>query len=249
MTSSLNLWLIVAVSFCAFVIGLSKGGLGGAAATLITPTLALVMSAQEAVGIALPMLIIGDWFALWAHWRGWDRRVVFRLLPGSIVGIIVGSVLLGSLPPLTIRHGIGLFALAFCIYKVVAPHLRQELTHTEARPWYAPLFGGAAGVASALANAGGPIADAYVLTQQLPPMTFIATEVLYFTVINALKIPFYLSTGALRPASFLQIAWAIPLVPLGVVAGKHLIQRVDMRVFEWIILGLLVVAAGVLLTR
>lgn len=249
MTSSLNIGLILAVSFCAFVIGLSKGGLGGAAATLITPTLALVMSAPNAVGIALPMLIIGDWFALWAHWRCWDRRVVMRLLPGSIVGIIVGSALLGTLSPLTIRHGIGLFALGFCIYKVVAPRLRQEMTHTEARLWYAPLFGGAAGIASALANAGGPIADTYVLTQHLPPTTFIATEVLYFTLVNAMKIPFFLSTGALRPELFVQVAWAIPLVPLGVLAGKQLVRRVDMRAFEWIVLGLLVVAAGVLLTR
>ncbi len=127
--------------------------------------------------------------------------------------------------------------------------MRQGLTQAEVQPWHAPLFGGAAGIASALANAGGPIADAYVLTQRLPPLTFIGTEVLYFTVVNALKIPFFLSTGALQPELFIRVAWAIPLVPLGVVAGKFLVRRIDMRMFEWVILTLLTIAAVFLLTR
>ncbi len=249
MIASNNLWLLLAVAMAAFVVGLSKGGLGGTAVTLVTPLLAMVMPAPDAVGVALPLLIIGDFFALWAHWRGWDRQVVLRLLPGTILGIVVGSALLGTLPSITIRHIIGIFALVFIPYKLIARRMRQDLLHTEMRPWYGPVFGSGAGVASAIGNAGGPIADAYLLMQRLSPATFIGTAALYFTLVNAMKIPGFLLADVLHPIAFLQVAWAIPFIPLGVWVGKQMIKRIDLSAFELVILGLLSIAAVLLLTR
>jgi uncharacterized protein len=171
------------------------------------------------------------------------------MLPGTIVGVVVGSLLLGTLPALTIRHGIGIFALVFVLYKLWGRRMRQNLMHTEARPWYGPLFGSGAGMASAIANAGGPIADAYLLMRRLSPGAFIGTAALYFTLVNTMKIPGFLAAGVLRPTTFLQVAWAIPFVPLGVWTGKQMITRVDIQAFETIILLLLAVAAGFLLFR
>src|SRR5438876_10579781 len=107
-----SLWLL-AVATGAFVIGLSKGGLGGTAVTLVTPLLALVMPAPTAVGVVLPLLLIGDMFALWAYWKCWSSPVIISLLPGTVVGIVVGSWLLATLPAVIISRIIGIFALSF----------------------------------------------------------------------------------------------------------------------------------------
>ncbi len=243
-------FLIIAVSLSAFLIGLAKGGLGGTPVILITPMLALVMPAPDAIGLALPLLMTGDVFALWAYWNGWDRRVILRMLPGTVLGIVVGLALLRSLPPVTLQHAIGVFVLAFCVYKVFGQRLRQNLADSETRIWWhGPLFGGGAGLGAALANAGGPIADAYMLMQRMSPATFIGTGALYFALVNLIKLPGFISSGVLRPIAFLQIAWAIPLVPLGVWTGRRIISRLDIRAFEKLILLLLTIAGVFLLVR
>ena len=245
-----NLLLIVAVALSAFLIGLSKGGLGGTPVILITPMLALVMPAADAIGLALPLLMTGDVFALWFYWNGWDRRVILRMLPGTILGIFIGLRLLQALPPVTLQHAIGVFVLLFCVYKVFGQRFRQNLAHTDDRIWWhGPLFGGGSGLGAALANAGGPIADVYMLMQQMSPATFIGTGALYFALVNLMKLPGFISSGVLRPSAFLQIAWAIPLVPLGVWTGRRFIRRLDMRAFEKLILFLLTVAGVFLLVR
>jgi uncharacterized membrane protein YfcA len=49
------------IALISFLIGLSKGGLGGPVlGAMIAPLLSQVMPVQQAVGITLPMLLTGD---------------------------------------------------------------------------------------------------------------------------------------------------------------------------------------------
>ncbi len=54
--------LILAVT--ALYVGLVKGGLGPVGGALIVPLLSTQMSVAGAVALTLPLLIVGDWFAL-----------------------------------------------------------------------------------------------------------------------------------------------------------------------------------------
>jgi uncharacterized membrane protein YfcA len=139
--------------------------------------------------------------------------------------------------------------LLFCLYKVVEPRLRQNLAQAQSdtQLWHGSLFGGGAGVASTLANAGGPIASVYLLMEHLTPTAFIGTSALYFALVNVMKIPNLLQTGVLQPVWFVQTAWAIPLVIVGVWTGKWLINRLDVRAFERVILVLLSITGVFLL--
>jgi uncharacterized membrane protein YfcA len=251
MNTSSSYLLILAVAISAFVIGLSKGGLGGTVVSLVTPTLALIanMPAGEAVAYALPLLLVGDVFALRTYWGRWDRDVIIKMMPGTIVGIIIGAQLLSSLSPVTIRHGIGIMVLVYCLYKVIEPRIRQNLAQAQndTRIWQGSLFGGGAGVASTLANAGGPIASVYLLMERLTPTAFIGTSALYFALVNVMKIPNLLQAGMLQPIWFVQTAWAIPLVIAGVWTGKWLINRLDVVAFERVILVLLSITGFFLL--
>ena len=99
--------VFVALAVGAFLIGLSKGGLGGAIGALVTPLLALVMPVPIALGLALPMLLIGDCFALYAHWDGWDKRIVWAILPSTVVGVVIAGLLLDVLTPALLHVGWG----------------------------------------------------------------------------------------------------------------------------------------------
>jgi uncharacterized membrane protein YfcA len=53
----------------AFLIGLSKGGLGGMLGGLAVPVMAHVMTTREVIGLVLPLLMFADIFAVALHWK------------------------------------------------------------------------------------------------------------------------------------------------------------------------------------
>lgn len=79
------LWVIVA----AFLVGFSKTGISGFT-MLVIPILATVFGGKDSTGIMLPMLIIGDIFAVFYYQRHAKWKDIVRLLPWAFVGILAG---------------------------------------------------------------------------------------------------------------------------------------------------------------
>jgi uncharacterized membrane protein YfcA len=246
MSSIIFVYIVIAV--CAFLIGLSKGGLGGALGTIVTPLLALVMPAPVAVGLALPMLIAGDVFALYAHWGGWDRQVILAVLPPAIVGVIIGSLVISSLSSITLQHGLGIVVLLYILYKLSEKRLVKPGT-PRAQRWQAPVLGSLTGFTSAVANAGGPSFTIYLLSLRLMPSVFVGTSVLNFALLNLIKLPAYLSAHILSAETIVAVAWTLPLIPFGVWTGVLLDKIIDRVTFERLILIFLAITGFLLLTK
>lgn len=227
--------------------GLSKGGLGGTLGGLITPLLALFLPANVVVGLMLPVLMLGDLFAISMYWRKWDRHHSLLLLLGSLFGVTAGTYFLNRLSPEALRHGLGLIVLIFSLYRWLEPRLLKQLTY-QPRPWHGVLAGSVAGFTSTLAHAGGPPVTIYLLTQQLAPAAFVATSALFFTVLNWIKVPSYFFSGMFQWELQLRLAWLLPLVPLGTWLGRHLVQRINRRWFDRMV-SFFLLLSGLLLLR
>ncbi|MEP7286888.1 MAG: sulfite exporter TauE/SafE family protein [Chloroflexota bacterium] len=246
MNKIIVVYLVIAAA--AFLTGLSKGGLGGALGSLVTPLLALIVPATVAIGLSLPILLVGDVCALYAHWGGWDRRIIITMLPSTIIGVIIGALVIGNLSPVTLQHGLGIVALLYTLYKVWERRSANAKTVT-LPPWQTHMLGTVTGLASTVANAGGPSFTIYLLSLRVVPSVFVGTSVLYFALLNAIKIPAYASAHILQPDMFLVVAWSIPLIPLGVWSGILLDRHLDMKTFETLILVLLAVTGVILLLK
>src|SRR5215212_11870815 len=105
----------VIIAMLGLMIGFAKGGFSGLGA-LLTPILALVLPVASAVGVLLPMLIVGDIFAVYMYWKEWDLDLVRRMLPAGILGAIAGTFLLAWLPPDGLRVILGVFVLVLVAY-------------------------------------------------------------------------------------------------------------------------------------
>jgi uncharacterized protein len=230
------------------LIGLSKGGLGGALGTLATPLMALVMPAEQVIGLILPLLMITDVFAVFSHWQRWDRRLVLLLIPGSLVGVTAGTYLITAVSGEALRTGLGVIVLFFVVYKVFEKRILGSLTY---RPhnWHGVLTGTVAGFSSAMAHTGGPPVTIYLLMQDITPRMFIATSALYFMILNWIKLPYYIFADILHPEQLLQVVWLLPLIPVTVWVGKWAVVRVDRLLFERIIIALLAFSALLLIVR
>lgn len=233
-------------AFVIFLIGLSKGGLGGAAGAAATPLMALVLPVDQVLGLMLPLLMMADVFAVASHWRKWDNRLLLLLIPSSLVGITLGTALLTTISDEALRKGLAVIVILFVLYKLFEGRIQRALTYRP-RSWHGMLTGAIAGFTSTLAHTGGPPVAIYLLMQRLAPRTFVATNAVYFAVINWLKVPYYAYAGVFHMEQLVRVIWLLPLIPLSVLLGRWITVRVDRVTFERIIIALLAGSAVLLL--
>jgi uncharacterized protein len=230
-------YVAVVIAILGFMIGFAKGGFNGLGA-LLTPILALVLPVASAVGVLLPMLMVGDVFAVTMYWKEWDLDLVKRMLPAGIIGALAGTFLLSSVPPDGLRLILGLFVLGLVAYKFLSD--RIQAMRYESRPWHAPAAGFLAGVASGMFNSGGPPFNSYLLFQNLKARPFIATTAIYFALLNLIKVPGFLYTGVLNLPLLFSLWWVFPFIPVGIWVARRTLTHLSPTAFEWIIIVLLI---------
>ena len=245
MTSNSTVVLSMVI-FVTFLISLSKGGLGGMMGALATPMLAVVMPANQVLGLLLPILLLADVFAVALHWRKWNGRLVWLLTPGAVIGVTLGTFFIANAPTNVLKLGLGVITLVFVFYKLVEKRLLASLKYEE-RSWHGWLAGTTGGFASSLAHSGGPPISIYLMLQEVTPSMFNGTSVLFFAILNWIKVPYYLYIHLFDFQRLWQIAWIAPIVPLGVWVGRWIGNKISKEVFDGIIVALLALTALLLI--
>lgn len=233
-------------SLVIFLIGISKGGLGGAAGAVATPLMALVMPVDQVLGLMLPMLMMADVFAVTSQWQRWDNKLLLLLVPASLIGITAGTALLTTISSDALRQGLAVIIILFVLYKIFEERIQKAVTY-QPKGWHGMLTGILAGFTSTLAHTGGPPVAIYLLMQRVEPRVFVATSAVYFAIINWLKVPYYIYAGVMDLNQLRQVIWLLPLIPVSVWVGRWLATRIDKKTFEKVIMVLLVVSAVLLL--
>lgn len=245
--SSPLFWLlgIIGVIFT----GISKSGFAGGAGVLAVPLLALVIPPADAVVLVLPLLLLMDVQTITRHRRNLDRAQLLALLPAALLGVGLGSALLGVMPAAALQWLLGLISIAFAGLQWRA--LRRQpavVPETVSAPQRGPamLAGVVAGTTSTLIHAGGPPLNMYLARCQLPKARWIGTAAVFFFSVNVVKVPAYAVLGLWRPDLLLLAALLIPAGWLGVHLGHRIQQRLSERQFVQVVLVALA-GTGVLL--
>jgi uncharacterized membrane protein YfcA len=239
--------IFIATAILAVLItGISKGGFGGLGLFAV-PILSLSISPVQAAGILLPILIVMDWVSVWAYRKHWDKRLLCLMLPGAIVGIAIGGLLADHVSEGFVRLCVGLIAAIFPIYAVLGGRLRTGADWLKGNRPMAWLSGAVAGFTSFVAHAGGPPFQAYALPQGLDKRIFAGTSVMFFFVVNAVKLVPYALLGQFDRTNLTISAALIPLAPIGVLLGVWLLKRIDQAVFYKIMYALIFVTGVKLL--
>lgn len=230
----------------ALLIGFSKGGLGGTLGGLATPLMALVMPANQAIGLLLPILMVADVFAVASHWKRWDWRLIILMMPGAVIGVTIGTFFITNAPTETLKMALGIIVLLFALYKILEARLFNALTY-EAKDWHGVFAGTVAGFSSALAHTGGPPVSIYLLMRRVPTYIFNSTSALFFAILNWVKVPYYVYAQLFDFQQMRSLIWLLPLLPLGVWGGKWAADKISQEVFERVIVALLALTALLLI--
>jgi uncharacterized membrane protein YfcA len=217
----------------AFFVGIAKTGVPGLGILVVPMMVLAVGDARASAGWLLPVLCMADVFAV-LYWRRHAAASrLFSLAPWVLAGLIGGALAL-SLPESTIRVIVGTI-----VTLMLLAYLRRRyrpLDDIDAVP--AAPYGIAAGFATTVANAAGPVMNLYLLSKRLPKEEFVATGAWFFFVINLTKVPVYIWHGLFSARSLAFDAMMFPPVLAGALAGRWLIHRIPAKLFEVLVVAL-----------
>jgi uncharacterized membrane protein YfcA len=234
-------WAMVLTA--SVLIGITKTGIPGLGMLAII-VLAGAVPARLSTGLVLPVLIVGDIFAVAYYRRHAVWKHLLPLLPWAIVGIVPGYLILGRLSDAQFRPIIGGMALVLIVLQHLHRRTNQRTLPFMETKWFAAVVGILAGMVTMMANAAGPIMTVYLLSMRLPKHEFVGTGAWYYLIVNCIKIPFSANLGLINAESLKIDAAMCPMIVVGALLGILILKRLPQKQF-CLIAELLAAAASI----
>ncbi len=248
-------WYFFCISAAMLITGISKAGFGGGVGILAIPLMTLVMKPAEMIGIMALVLVATDVLAN-PHFIGeYDWGLLRWLLPGAVVGVAFGSIILFQLkamPPQRVDRVLKIMIGSICLAMVALQAARLVGFHIPTLPphpissFIISLIGG---IASTLSHAAGPIIAVYLLEARVEKRVFVGTSLFYALLINPIKVPTYLWLGYINPATLRNSIWFLPLLPIGTLTGAWMNRHLKPTLFTVIMYVAAAGTAGYMVTK
>ncbi len=234
---NLEAWQLALAILGALLVGLSKTGIAGLG-MLFVVMFANVIPAKESSGFVLPLLIFGDVVAVWAYRLHARWAHVWRLMPWTAGGVVIGYVAMGRIDDRQARVLIGAIILVMVSVQVWRRSRAKADDVVEQGAWFAPTIGVLAGFTTLIANAAGPLMAIYLLAMRLPKMEYVGTAAVFFLLLNLFKVPFMVDLGLITTGSFGFNLMLAPVVFIGAMLGRRLLPLINQKLFENLALGM-----------
>ena len=239
------LWICAVLG--ALMIGVSKAGITGLSILSVALFAHVFPSSKQASGLILPLLIFGDLVAVLSYRTHTQWRYLWKLMPWTAGGVVLGYLALGHISDRTARVMIGVIIVCLCALGYWRRYFGARSEESERWHWaLAAALGVTAGFITLVANAAGPLMALYLVAMRLPKMQFVGTAAVFFMALNLFKVPFMVDLGLITAQSFEFNLMLAPAVLLGAFAGRWALIRINQQLFENLVLALSAIA-GVLL--
>ncbi len=226
------------VLLAAVIAGLARGFSGFGGALIFIPLAGAATSAQMASGL----LLVIDWVMtlgmLPEGWRRANRRDVFTMLAGAIIGVPAGAAMLSLMPSVTLRWIIS--AVVVCLLVFLISGWRY---HGRPKTWLTVGVGAIAGLFGGAAQMSGPPIVAYWLGGAIERNTVRANLILYFALASVLSATSYIIGGILTLDVLLIALIAGPVYGIGLFFGSRMFGIASETTFRRICFVLIGAAA------
>jgi len=213
--------------------------MGFGSAVIAAPVLAMRMP----LPMVVPLLSLLDLVAALINTRQLSKNIetkeLFLLAPLMASGSSVGIYLLVSATPTRLMLGLGLFVIAYSLYRLLAPAGPYRIS----RAWVL-LFGLIGGLFSGMFGSGGFIFSIYLSHRLSEKDTVRATMTAMTGISTLFRTLVFLAIGTYANPRLLVLAvFGLPAAALGIYCGHHLTLRISTTQFLRI-LCLMLLATG-----
>jgi len=167
----------------------------------------------------------------------WDE--IRLLIPASIIGMLIGAVLLVRLPHEPLLAGLGLFVMFFGVRYVFNVHSEDQVSK-----WWSLPTGLSGGMIGAMFGTGGPPYVVYLAHRLHDKTQLRGTLSGLFMLEGALRIVVFLIMGLLlHPDLLWSLLLALPVMALGLYLGNHVHLGISRRA-QLVLIGTLLLVSG-----
>ena len=244
--SALGLAFYMLVLICAFAV---RSAAGFGAVLIAMPMLAFVLPVSTAVSVTTALTAITSVHHVSRDWHrvAWPHFAVMAFY--SAIGIVLGFYFISMLDEDALRHSLGVFLIVYSVYALATATSPPVLP---AR-WQRALAAGtgvAGGLLGTLFGAGvGPIYVIYFNMLRMEREIFRVTMSTVVLLGGAARIAGYARFGFYDVSSVALIAIGLPLVVVGSWLGDRVIRKLDPRLFERLVGGLILLSGAALLVK
>lgn len=236
-------WLLLFV--CAMLVAMAKTGVAGVY-NVVVPLMAIVFGGKASTGVLLPILLMGDVFAVSYYNRSAQWKHVFRLIPPALAGVMLGTWVGDSVSEETFQillASVVLLGIGLMIF------LEVRKVKTVPEHWsFGISMGLLAGFTTMVGNVAGPIVAVYMLSMRLPKNEFIGTTAWFFLLVNLLKLPFHLFVwDTISAASLTLDGLMLPGIALGALLGVRIVKIISETFYRRFVIVATVVSALLLI--
>jgi uncharacterized protein len=229
-------WFYALAVPAVLITGISKAGFGSGAGGIAVPMMSQVIAPSVAAGIMLPILCVMDVLGLRAYRGQWQWSALAPMIAPAVLGIAIGALMFGTLSVEGTKALLGAIAVSFSIYQFVPPLRAMKTWLPDAiRRW---LWCTLSGFTSTLAHAGGPPVTIYLWPKQLDRVKFVAVTVVFFAIVNVVKIVPFALLGQLNLSNLTTSLVLMPLAPVGVWLGVRLNRWMSDEMFRNLMLAM-----------
>ncbi len=242
---TLTAWAIAFMA--AFVIGISKSGIKGIDVVVVTG-MALAFGAKESTGLIVPLLVVGDIFAVIYYNRHTQWKYILKFLPWMMAGVLIGVYIGKDLDEATFKIGMAAIILASV---AMMYWWDQKKSKTVPTHWaFGGIMGVLAGITTMVGNLAGAFANIFFLAMRLPKNEFIGTAAWLFFIINVFKLPFHIwSWGTITPDSLIIDLKLVPGIIIGLFVGVRMVKIIKENFYRKMILVLTAIGAVIIVLR
>ncbi len=235
-----------AVIVVAFAV---RGGAGFGGGAVAVPLLSLVFPVQLTVPVVTVLNMLSSIGHGIVDWRKIAWQQIWRILPGSLLGVFIGIYLLSLIDPLPLAKALGAFVVLYAIYVLVFANRTPVIPQR----WLlvaAGVISMTAGIIGSLfGGAAGPVYVIYLNTVRLGKDAFRVTITTIMLFQGLTRIAGYAALGLYDTKVLTLLALAVPVMVLGSWLGARVVRRLNQELFNRAIAGALLVSGAALLLK
>lgn len=227
----INLLIILAIAiFCGFFV---QTLVGFAGSLIALPILLLSLKLPDAIAYISIFYLFSSTFMVFKEWKNIDRETILRLTLASIIGVVLGIVVLTYTRPVVLQKALGVFILLYVGYVIFGK--TEVLLGRKTNLAFGVLGGFFAGVFST----GGPLYVISVKNQVQEARTFRATMIGVLALVTLIRVPALSISGILNLQHVKMSLMILPVFFLAQFLGVKLFPKINEKQFKNILLILL----------
>lgn len=232
-SADLELVALIAILFLA-IFTQSLTGFGSAlVAMAVLPTL---LGLQVAAPLVALVAATAELILLFRFRRALALRPIWRMAVGAVVGIPLGIFALRQVNEKITLTLLGVLLIGYALYALF--NFKLPIL---AQPRWAFVFGFVAGALGGAYNTSGPPAVVYADTNRWSPAEFRANLQAFFLLTDVLVVATHGVSGNLTGQVLQLYLLALPIIALGIWAGRYCERFINPARFRNLVLYLLII--------